>query len=134
MREHVLMLAFIAAMAAVVALAAVNVLRYQQEQTQIVERQVERAKVGCETSIQGRALQLLNGEVLIAATTDGEELDAETQRTIERYRSFQELVFISELPPVCAGQMTLSRWQREVRAEVDRGKLRLEREDAHQPV
>jgi hypothetical protein len=118
MRERLLLAAFVIALAAAIALGTVSVIQFFADQR-------EDAVMVCNSAIQGRSLQLLSGEVLIAASADGPE-DRERREAVARYRSFQEAVFISEVPPVCQELMNLPTFQAKVRAEVEEAKQKLD--------
>lgn len=114
-----LVLALMPVIIVFVALVVWNLWDSRADNDALAAEAQSRAEAGCDTSVQGRANQLISSEVLILASTGGSEpADPESRATINRFRTLQDRIWLSELPATCEGIMRLNEFRREVREQV----------------
>jgi hypothetical protein len=112
-----------AATAAVIMLVSVIALTLimLQNQQSALDAEIEARTAGlCEGTVQGRATQVLFGEILIRASTEGEELDAEDRRTIDAFRKMIDESIVGQFPPQCVGVMSRDEFRRRVHTTAQR--------------
>lgn len=91
----------------------------QQQQEQFSAEQQARALAVCESTATGRATQMIFGEIIIQASTDGDDVDPARQRRIDEFRRLLADRMLGRLPATCDGIMTLSEFRDRVRLEAD---------------
>jgi hypothetical protein len=112
----------LAAVALVVTLS-LTVLAFQRNQDQMMRQQEaieaeasERAAGLCDSTVQGRATQLVFAEIIVEVSTEGEPPDdPDRAASIEHFRQLIDARVIGKLPATCAGQMTLEEFRHKVR-------------------
>lgn len=108
----------LAAFVFIVVMGAVGLAAVSRQADALEAEQRVRAEAVCDTSAQGRATQLIFGEIIIAASADGEP-DPGRQERVARFRRLLDERMVGTLPPACDGVMGLAEYRRRVRASVD---------------